>query len=301
MVIIITMSFDRYLERYAFASTQDLSGVAWDAVHRRLHARGLHTFYLQAENGEKFLCVLGFPGEPEMQGRFLERGGTQAQELLISNHHRYDRIGCYAHGNAETVHDATAPAQLLRALGCAYLAHEWSGYGTTADRAPRFHAQVDRCATLLRFVRDASTGARPPLLVGYSLGCAVLLAAWPLAQTQWPSCVLLLAPFYDAAGVVVRVPLLREILGVLALPGMHNGRAIMNLRAPLLVVHGEADNVIPRSHSNDLIRAYNDVDNGQRPAKLRTYPSATHTNLLLDHAVRQSILTEVRAFLDEAA
>ncbi|KAK3249643.1 hypothetical protein CYMTET_40923 [Cymbomonas tetramitiformis] len=295
------MSFDRFLEPLAFAQTQDLSNHPMRSVLERMHGRGLYTFFLHTEDeSDAFLCVVSFPDMNApfgSRGHHLERGSAQAINLLRSGRARYDRLGLYQHGNAETVHDAAAALQMFVKLNVAYVAHEWYGYGTTADRAPTFQAQSRRCAALLRLLRAAAEDLLPPVLIGYSLGCSILLAAWPRVHAEWESVVVLLAPFYDATGVVVRVPMLREICGYFALPHMHNGRLVINLRAPLMVAHGTSDQLIPVSHARDLVKAYDDVNNGQREGVLRCYAGATHTSLLDSSKTRSDLIADVRAFI----
>lgn len=146
----------------------------------------------------------------------------------------------FLHGNAGSVADR---AQRLayyqsRGLGAAFLS--WRGYGGSSGRPSE--------AGLLADARTAydylvSTGINPEriVLVGESLGSGI---AVPLAATVPVSSVVLEAPFTSATAVA-RLAYPWVPVGLLMKDQFRSSALIAEIKAPLLILHGERDGVIP--------------------------------------------------------
>ena len=113
-----------------------------------------------------------------------------------------------------------------------------------------------------------------------------------------PGEVVRILSFRDSAAVVLEAPLTSTPdvgkrtyfflpLGYLMTDQFRNIDHIRDVRAPLLVVHGEQDSVIPVAMGKAIYDAGND------PKKLELLPEADH-NDLFEHGAWQ----KVRAFLD---
>eukprot|EP00854_Cymbomonas_tetramitiformis_P000277 gene277-525_t len=294
-------------------STLDLADHPGRAL-KRLHSSGLHTFYLQIleENAhEKMLCVCRFP---RISGSEYAEEPTHVRpsEILTMIRERYKTpVVVYVHGNAESVHTSFAACDfVVNQIDAIYVSFEWRGYGMEGSKRPRFKAQSDRCGYLVRFVlsdRLQSAHRNPVYLLGYSLGCAVLLDAVERIRSESRnSCdqdlacrlviTILLAPFLSAAALVISPAFLTDVVTHIFRP-MNNARAIRSLRSDVLVVHGMNDDVIPSNHSPKLLEIFkSSVMNLPHRSKLVLLKDATH-NTLLTRSNGSRVANSLREFM----
>ncbi|KAK3235517.1 hypothetical protein CYMTET_54279 [Cymbomonas tetramitiformis] len=263
----------------------------------RLHLDGYTTFHLRlptlvSEASDKLLCVCCFPQslhERAFVGKHVEP--EDLARLLEADRER--PLAVYVHGNAESVHSSLAARNFVnRHLNAIYLSFEWQGYGTSISLPPRFDAQSERCRCVLRFLlqREAGVVRNPILLVGYSLGCAVLLdaikkeriaSAARSSSCRAPFGTVLLAPFLSAASLMVSPPVMTDVVTHL-FPPMNNADAVLHLRTDVFVVHGTKDKTIPHRHSFRLVQSFrSSAGNMPYRSRLLIFPNATHSDLLV--------------------
>lgn len=272
----------------------------------RLHAKGFFTFELSLteastnigdDRGDTCLCVLKLP--EVARGRALKGNFLDVVSLLRSRTAKNDTLVLYEHGNAESVHTSDASARFVsEKLGCVMLAHEWQGYGFDRTRPPRIEAQIVRCAKLLHELLSVEF---PTILMGYSLGSAILLAAVDRTTKRVNERddigVVLLAPFVDPVQLVCPVPILADVASKI-IPIMDNGARIRNLHRPLLLVHGKNDVIIPHRHSRDLADAFVAVNaNRNMWARRILLSNAGHCDLLDDFGNGSKIASAVRELI----
>ncbi|HZX97783.1 MAG TPA: alpha/beta hydrolase [Myxococcales bacterium] len=185
------------------------------------------------------------------------------------------------HGNGEDLADAAAMIDLWRELRFSVFAVEYPGYGIARDLgAPSRDAIYASAERALSWVRER----RPGLLVvqGQSLGSAV---AAEMARRGFGSRLVLLAPLTSLAEVAQRVVpwlparlLLRERFDTSAIAG--------EVRQPVLIVHGTADEVLPVEMAKRLSREF-------PHAELHLIPGAHHNDLLSSYlpALRSALST----------
>ncbi|KAK3288849.1 hypothetical protein CYMTET_3673 [Cymbomonas tetramitiformis] len=280
---------------------------------RHLHSLDLYTFYLQvSSNGanEEVLCVCRFPRKPGDEARRAAHV-TRANVLDMIREAKGTPVALYAHGNAESVHTSFAVSEFVQEnLDSIYVSFEWRGYGMDESKKPRFDAQSDRCAALLRFV-SSDVGClvlrNPVILIGYSLGCAVLLDAVEKRRRALSDAgndvlshrlvvTILLAPFLSAAALVVTPSFLTDVVTHI-FPPMNNARAIRSLRSDVFVVHGTGDDVIPSKHSPKLLEVFqSSVGNLPHRARLLFLRDAKH-NTLLAGTNRLRVAMELQQFM----
>jgi len=98
-----------------------------------------------------------------------------------------------------------------------------------------------------------SRGHEKIVLHGYSMGCA--MAARFAATTHRPAALVLEAPFKDLASVARhrfgRIPFMKLFLKY----RMNTARDVSAVSAPTLILHGDADDVIPASHARAVYDA----------------------------------------------
>jgi hypothetical protein len=153
----------------------------------------------------------------------------------------------FLHGNAGAIADRADRLAFYqsRGLGAAFLSYR--GYGGSTGR-PTEAGLVTDAETAYRFLRDRGIAADRIVAVGESLGTGV---AVQLAARQPVSALVLEAPYTAAVDVAARaypwVPvrllmkdrfLSREVIGT--------------VRAPVLILHGEGDRVIPFTQGQAL-------------------------------------------------
>jgi uncharacterized protein len=116
--------------------------------------------------------------------------------------------------------------------------------------------------------RDGVDGARV-LYLGESLGGAVALA---LALEVPPAGLILQSTFTSVRDMArLHYPLIPSALVPDAYPSL---RRIPRLRAPLLVLHGARDEIVPLIHGDALVEA------APAPKRMRVFRGAGHNDLL---------------------
>jgi abhydrolase domain-containing protein 17 len=149
----------------------------------------------------------------------------------------------YSHGNAEDLGHLRGILAALHRAGFGVLAYDYRGYGLSSPVRPTVRRAVADAAA----VHDHATGALgiPAdriILYGRSVGSGPTLE---LAAHRPAAGVVLESAFTSTYRVITRVPLL-------PLDRFRNIRTIRQVHAPVLVLHGTADAVIPFSHGRSL-------------------------------------------------
>jgi fermentation-respiration switch protein FrsA (DUF1100 family) len=158
----------------------------------------------------------------------------------------------FAHGNGELIEhwpEALAP---YRALGLHVLLPEYRGYGRSAGRP----SEAKTVADLTRF--HDLVAARPDVdasrivLHGRSLGGGAVCG---LARARKPRAMILWSTFTSIPDIARRFYVPRALVPDV----FDNLEVVRTLDAPLLVVHGTRDRLIPFAHAETLARAHHDA------------------------------------------
>ena len=152
----------------------------------------------------------------------------------------------YAHGNAEDLGQLAPWLEELRRAGYAVLAFDYRGYGMSTGGPPSAAGATSDMETV--YHHAVNTLKIPPsklVLYGRSVGSG---PATDLAARVPVGGLVLESAFVSAFRVLTRVSLL-------PFDRFHNLRHIRRVRAPVLVVHGTDDEVIPVSHGRRLYEA----------------------------------------------
>jgi hypothetical protein len=157
------------------------------------------------------------------------------------------------HGNAGTVGDRVAKLQPLLDAGFGVLLAEYRGYGGNPGRPTEGHLLGDAEA-VLAWLAECGIPAMRTALYGESLGTGVAVA---MAARRSVGAVVLDAPFTSIAEVAQRhywyVPakwLVRDRFDSL--------RRISEVTAPVLVLHGRRDRIVPLRFGRRLFAAANE-------------------------------------------
>jgi uncharacterized protein len=148
------------------------------------------------------------------------------------------------HGNAGNIGDRVPHITLLSAAGFDVLAFDYRGYGRSAGRPSEEGTYEDARAAL---------GALPPgrtIYLGESLGGAIALE---LAIRHPPAGLILQSTFTSIRDMArLHYPFIPRALVPDAYPSLER---IRGLRAPLLVLHGSGDAIVPLMDGEALFEA----------------------------------------------
>jgi fermentation-respiration switch protein FrsA (DUF1100 family) len=151
----------------------------------------------------------------------------------------------FAHGNGERIDFWPGALERYRELGVSVLLVEYRGYGRSAG-TPSADAILDDFARFVRrLAARADVDASRIVYHGRSLGGVVL---GTLAATEPPAALIFESSFTSTAAMARRylIPriLVRDPFDALA--------AVQRYDAPVLVLHGERDSIIPPVHAERL-------------------------------------------------
>ena len=173
------------------------------------------------------------------------------------------------HGNAGNVGDRILHATVLTAVGFDVLLFDYRGYGQSSGRPGEQETYRDARGALTCLLRQPDVDASRVLYLGESLGGAVAIE---LALAHPPAGLVLLSAFTSVRDMArVHYPLIPTALVPDAYPSL---RLIGLLRAPLLVLHGEDDAIVPVEHGRALFDAATD------PKRLRIVPGVGHNDIV---------------------
>jgi fermentation-respiration switch protein FrsA (DUF1100 family) len=176
----------------------------------------------------------------------------------------------FFHGNAGNVGDRILHAQLLCAVGLDVLLFDYRGYGHSTGRPSEDGTAIDARSALEALVQQPGVDPAGIFYIGESLGGAVALE---LALSAPPAGLVLQSTFTSVRDVARKhYPFIPAALVPDAYPSLER---IRSLRAPLLVLHGDCDELIPVSHAGAL------ADAAPEPKTLRVFPGTGHNDLVV--------------------
>jgi hypothetical protein len=190
----------------------------------------------------------------------------------------------YFHGNAGNLPVRADRFRKLVADGSGLVALSYRGYGGSTGRPSEAGLIRDAEATY------AFAAARYPpgriVLWGESLGTAVAIA---LASAQPVAGLVLDAPFTSAADVGAAAYPFMPVRWLIK-DAFRSDQRIARVNAPLLMLHGERDGVVPIALAERLFAL------AREPKRLVRFPAGGHVDLD-DHGA----MAAVRSFIAEAA
>jgi fermentation-respiration switch protein FrsA (DUF1100 family) len=190
-----------------------------------------------------------------------------------------------SHGNAGTAADRLPRAALFhKRLDVDVVLYDYRGYGRSSGSPTEEGTYIDA-----RAVYDWLVGRGVPasqiVLFGESLGCAVSLQ---LALDRQPRAVVLEAPFLSVRAMATLIfPWLP--VGPLLRTHYDNHGKIGRVSAPILIIHGTEDEVIPYAQGEALFAQ------AREPKRFLAVPGAHHNDVYAVGGDRY--LTALREFL----
>jgi fermentation-respiration switch protein FrsA (DUF1100 family) len=193
--------------------------------------------------------------------RLETRSGERIAAIHVPNPEaRYTLL--YSHGNAEDLGFMRPFLPALRDLGFAVLIYDYRGYGLSEGR-PSERASYEDIDAAYEYL-TGRLGVPPDRIIafGRSVGAGPTL---DLAVRQPVAGLVLESPFVTAFRVLTRWPLL-------PFDKFRNLDKIRQVRRPVLIMHGEADEVVPAWHGRQLFQA------APGPKQALWVPRASHND-----------------------
>lgn len=171
------------------------------------------------------------------------------------------------HGNAGNIGDRVPHAELLCRAGFDVLLFDYRGYGQSSGTPDERGTYADALAARLQM---ADRDPERVFSLGESLGGAVALK---LALEQPPAGLILQSTFTSVREIGrYHYPLIPTALIPDAYP---NKRRISRLKAPLLVLHGDRDEIVPLSQGRELFEL------APEPKRMHVFHGLGHNDLVL--------------------
>ena len=173
------------------------------------------------------------------------------------------------HGNAGNLGDRVLHARLLTAAGFDVLLFDYRGYGRSSGKPSEDGTYRDARAARSALLRRPGVEGSRTFYLGESLGGAVALA---LALECPPKGLILQSTFTSVREMArLHYPLIPRALVPDAYPSL---RRIRELDAPLLVLHGERDAIVPAAHGRAIFEA------APGPKRMHVFPGVGHNDLV---------------------
>jgi fermentation-respiration switch protein FrsA (DUF1100 family) len=186
----------------------------------------------------------------------------------------------FSHGNGEDLAGVLPLARAYRQAGYAVFAYDYRGYGTSTGRPSEAGLYADALAAWDCLTARLGVPSGRVVAMGRSLGTA---AAIELARLR------------PVAGVVLEAPLLtafRTVVPFRVLPWdkLRSMDKVAEIRAPLLVIHGRTDEVIPYWHGERIFAL------AAGPKRFVAVDEGRHMDAL--HIARDRYLGALRDFVE---
>jgi fermentation-respiration switch protein FrsA (DUF1100 family) len=173
----------------------------------------------------------------------------------------------FLHGNAGNITHRIDHAQAARDAGSAFLVLDYRGYGKSQGRPSERGLYQDADAAYADLLH---LGYAPERIIvqGESLGTAI---AVDLALRKQCAGLILESPLMSAGRIAGTV---LPFLGPLVIRGYDTYGKISRVHAPLMVIHGDADEIVPFSQGRAVFNAANE------PKQFWPVRGAHHNDLL---------------------
>ncbi len=216
-----------------------------------------------------------------MESVWIEHASASAMQtvrlhgLWAANDEAGAPVALYLHGVRRDIGRSAWRIEQLRALGFSVLAIDYRGFGNSTDLLPSEAGVAEDASAAWRWLAEHH-GDRDRFVVGHSLGGAVAVQlAASLADAPAP-----LAPH----GVIVESTFtsIGELIstfrwgwlpvGMLITERFDSIAAVAKVKAPLLIVHGSEDSLVPARFGRQL------YEHATGPKRFVLVEGATHSN-----------------------
>jgi len=186
-----------------------------------------------------------------------------------------DRLGqiLFCHGNAGNIGDRLLEGLALTAAGFDVLLFDYRGYGASAGEPDEQGTYRDARAARAALRAQPETDPARMIYLGESLGGAIALEL----AVQSPPAGLILQSTFTSMRALARHHYPFVLPGLI--PDWYPSlRIIGRLRAPLLVLHGDRDEIVPLAHGEALF------DAAPEPKALHVFAGLGHNDIVATSA-----------------
>jgi fermentation-respiration switch protein FrsA (DUF1100 family) len=232
---------------------------------------------------ETFRTPPAMAGLPDVQEIVLDTADGEKVIVWYAPPRRDLPLVLYFHGNAGSLRNRSDRFRALVKDGYGLVALSYRGYGGSTGR-PSEAGMITDAQAAYAF----ATARVPPeriVVFGESIGTGVAVA---LAATQRIGRLVLESPFTSTADVAARVYWYLPVRFLMK-DQFRSDQRISKVTAPLLVVHGERDQVVPIALGERLFALANE------PKRFERFPAGHHVDL-----DRYGALDTVRSFIAAA-
>ncbi len=192
---------------------------------------------------ERLMFVPPAPSYTHDDPRMLAIDGPDGRLMLRWMPHQPSApVLLHSHGNAEDLGLICHSLELLHRAGWSVLAYDYPGYGHSQGQASERSSLRAAAAAYRWLVEDAGVPPKRIVIHGRSLGSGPSLV---LASTQPVAGLILESAFASAFRVMVDPPLL-------PFDRFDNQARIGQVQVPILLLHGQDDDLIPPRHAQRL-------------------------------------------------
>jgi uncharacterized protein len=158
------------------------------------------------------------------------------------------------HGAGETISDWIPVLKYLTAHGIAAMVFDYSAFGNSTGEREYSNLARDGSAALTLFCKKAGQGASRYLL-GYSMGAGVMLEAAAVGSTPSVDGVIVMSGWQSWRGWLSDTGRVPSWLCWVMPDIFNNESKLRTIPVPVLIVHGDVDEMIPLAHAQRLYRA----------------------------------------------
>ncbi|TAN04723.1 MAG: alpha/beta fold hydrolase [Rhodanobacteraceae bacterium] len=194
------------------------------------------------------------------RARTIDSHGRSLQAWIVNAGAKTPAI-LFFHGNGQTIHDLACVQAYLYRHGISSMVFDYSGFGQSTGKATVRNLDQDALAAWRAFVAWAGP-ARAKFAVGYSLGTGILLHAAARFK-QRPDGIAVYGAFSSIKHAIVHLRDAPAWLAPLGPDIWNNVAAASHLDAPLLVVAGADDTIVPPAMGRPIAREASSARGGR--------------------------------------
>ena len=173
--------------------------------------------------------------------KLTSEDGTKLSAIhLLNPNAKYTLL--YAHGNASDLGTIRNKLEQLKTIGFSVFAYDYRGYGTSEGKPSEKNAYKDIDTAYNYLIQELNIPSEKIIVFGRSVGGG---SAIDLATRKPVAGLITESTFISAFRVKVPLP-------ILPFDRFPNLEKIKNVKCPVLIMHGKADDVVPFYHSQKL-------------------------------------------------
>lgn len=252
-------------------------------------AVGTYVFFIPRLFGYTCGHIILMPFPPDQSYEYKSLRGIEKQDVFIAAgdgaklHGWFYKkpgskyVALVSHGNAGHIGGRLLLADAMLDAGVSVLLYDYRGYGRSTGASKLQTLEPDADAAFKYLTESQHYPPDKIILVGESIGCAVtseLLKVHPDVAG-----VVLVSPFSSLLGLArQKIPYFHVYPDFLDFePALNNMTMVAGKHPPLLITHGDRDNLVPFSESQKLFAA------ATEPKMFMPLKNGGHNDYIQDH------------------